>query len=58
MIKVKEMKKLIERVEEFLEYEILFDESVCTSSINNNPDELDLKLDHKGNNILVFVKGN
>lgn len=56
MIKVKEMKKLIERVEEFPEYEILFDRYVYNSAAISREQELELKLDHQGNNIIVSIK--
>lgn len=56
MIKVKEMKKLMERVEEFGEYELLIEDSVMYTQLTPKERELDLKLDHKENVVIVGLK--
>lgn len=56
MIKVKEMKKLMERVEEFGEYELLIEDSVMHTQLTPKERELDLKLDHKENVVIVGLK--
>lgn len=60
MIKVKEMKKLIERVEEFPEYSIVFKtyDFIDMDDIINSREEarLELQLDHKNHKLEIWAK--